>query len=106
MRKYPTYYRDQVRGDCLRKHFRKVFTLAPTSSGDKQRWDVNHDFHIDAYANRRGVQKTVQKINPTESGHIDYVLIDYMRMTPSYYADKILIGTTATKHNCGRDLIE
>ena len=94
---YPNYYRDQARLGFLREHFNTVFTIAPMTGCDPT-------LHINAKANRRGVNKTVEIIRQGgTSSLLDYILVDYCQ-NPLYLWSQVLAGATKTPETCGSDL--
>ena len=94
---YPNYYRDQARLGSLREHFNTVFTIAPMTGCDPA-------LHINAKANRRGVNKTVEIIRQGgTSSLLDYILVDYCQ-NPLYLWSHVLAGATKTPETCGLDL--
>ena len=93
----PTFNRDQSRILLLREHFAGVYTLAPSRS---LRANENH---IDHKLNPRAVPETVEKLRGKK---LDYILLEYVHNTKSYYCEHLLIGSVKNRleTNAGNNL--
>ena len=88
---------DERRIQVLRDNFANVYSLAP---GRHQTHDES--VHVAGKLHLRAVKRTVEILRGNK---LDYILLDYVHLTKTYYCEHLLIGDTLTKEpNAGANL--
>ena len=91
--------RDMARIEALEKVFQNVFSMAPAGN-------TSNENHIDGKIGPRVLDRTFKSVFPNK---LDYILLDYVHMTPSWYADNLLAGSPQARikePNAGKQIID
>lgn len=86
----PTGHRDMLRISVLKTLFTNLYSLAP-SAGFKNLHAL-HPHHIDGAVGRRSADNTYETF-VEQNSKLDYILLDYVHMTKTYYCDNLLVGS-------------
>ena len=84
----PSFKRDMARIDVLRQNFNNLYSIAPGRS-----LKTDPLTHVEATVNYRAADATLRVL---KGNKLDYILLDYVHMTKTYYMRNLLVGPAGT----------